>query len=378
MVMRAPTVTPTTGRSAAMPVQIVEPTLASDAGHCAAIFSNLHRAAPDIDYQLWVDRHAQAPSVAATGAAIRRHFIRPLRRLQALPLYRRLLRGPDPVYVPTATYFDLEAIALLAPRRLERDNVFLYFHKWRATPQRQQALQRLARKQPHLHLLGASPTIAQHLRAGGFGRVDTVVPINAEAGLAKALTTFHHLLFAGAARADKGFTHIVDLAAWLASQPEQWPFVVQTTGDHYGRYDERTRADLARLRNLNYPALRCVNETPDRQQYAQLFPGSICLQPYDRNEYAEKTSSVTFDALMAGAPIVTLSGTPMAQWVSDFGAGLVVEDARPETLLAAARTIRDNYTAFAAHAREAGARLDPKQAWAPVVAAFRRGLERAR
>jgi hypothetical protein len=64
--------------------------------------------------------------------------------------------------------------------------------------------------------------------------------------------------------------------------------------------------------------------------------------------------------------------------VSDFGAGLVVEDARPETLLAAARTIRDNYAAFAAHAREAGARLDPKQAWAPVVAAFRRGLERAR
>lgn len=357
-----------------MPIQIVEPTLVTDAGHCAAIFNSLHRAAPDVAYELWGDRRAQAPSVEATGAPLHRHFARPLRKLQALMLYRKLLRGADPLYVPTAGYFDVRAIAALAAGPLPPDKVFLYFHKWRATAERQQAMARLASRQPNLHLIGASREIAGHLRAAGFAQVDTVIPINAEWGLARPQSEFRHLLFAGAARADKGFSHIVDLVAQLATRGESLPFVVQTTGDHYGRYDERTRADLARLRAIGYAPLQTIDDTPDRVQYAQLFPGAICLQPYDRQEYAEKTSSVTFDALIAGAPIVTLSGTPMARLVAESGAGVVVDEANAQTLLAAALAIREDFAAYAARAQTAATALDPKRAWAPVIEAFRRGM----
>lgn len=359
-----------------MPIQIVEPTLASDAGHCAAIFGSLYRVAPDLPYRLWVDRNANAPSVQATTATLQRYFVRPLRKLQAMPLYWRLLRGADPLYVPTATYTELAAVNLLAPGILAPDRVFLYFHKWRASTQRQAAAARIAQRQPNLHLLGASHAISDHLRAAGFVRVDTVVPINAEAMASANSGIFRHVLFAGAARADKGFTHVVDLVTLAAARGESLPFAVQTSGDHYGRHDDKTRADLARLRALAYEGLHTIDATPDRTAYAALFAGAICLQPYDRAEYAEKTSSVTFDALMAGAPIVTLSGTPMAQWVEDFGAGLVVDDAAPQTLLAAVTRIRDNYAAYAACAREAGGALDPKRAWAPVIEAFRRGLQR--
>ena len=358
-----------------MHIEIVEPTLVSDAGHCAAIFGSLFRAAPDLPYRLWIDRRANAPSVAATGVPTIKHFVRPLRRLQSATLYRRLLRRRGPLYVPTATYFDLRAIDMMAPGTLEPDRVFLYFHKLRVSDKRAAALRALARRQPDLHLLGASPHIAEHLRAAGFAHVDVVVPISADACAVQPIDRFRYLLFAGAARADKGFGHVVDLLEHLAAQGDDLPLAVQTTGDHYGRHDKRTAADLVRLRAATYPQLKTIDETPDRITYARLFPGSICLQPYERGEYVDKTSAVTFDALMAGAPIVTLSGTPMAGIVADAGAGIVVEDAKPATLRAAALKICADYPRYAERARTAGRQFDPARAWLPLITALRRAVE---
>ena len=360
-----------------MYVEIVEPTLVSDAGHCAAIFCSLHRAAPDLPFRLWIDRRADAPSIAATGVPTVHFFLRPLRKLQSISLYRRLLRGPAPLYVPTATYLDLRAIDAMARGAVPPDKVFLYFHRLRASDKRQTALEALARRQRHLHLFGASPDIADRLCAAGFAHVDVVIPINADVNVAEPSDRFRYVLFAGAARADKGFTHVVNLVEHLAAQRDDLPICVQTTGDHYGRYEERTRADLIRLRAVTYPALHIVDQTPDRLAYARLFPGSICLQPYERSEYADKTSSVTFDALMAGAPIITLSGTPMARIVADSGAGIVVEDPAPATLRAAALAIRSDFANYAARALAVGAQLDPAGSWQPLIQGLHRALRRS-
>lgn len=350
-----------------MVVNIVEPTLVSDAGHCAAIFGSLYRAAPALPYRLWVDRNADAPSVAATGAPMVRYFDHNLRRLQAAWLYRRLLRTSEVLYVPTATWVDLRLIDLMAPGQLPRGRVILYFHKWRPSEARNTALARLARRQPHLHLLAASPVIGARLRAAGFTQVDEVIPVNAEPGLAPAQTEFRYVLFAGAAREDKGFALVADLAAEFAARGDEVPMLVQTTGDHYGRHDASTQAALARLRALDYPPLQTMDVTPDRATYARLFPGSICLQPYSVSEYADKTSSVTYDALMAGAPVVTLAGTPMAQLVKTTGAGVVVSDSSASTLRAATLEILNDYEKFAALAEKAGQKFDPIRAWAPFV-----------
>lgn len=360
-----------------MYVEIVEPTLVSDAGHCAALFGSLHRAAPDLPFRLWIDRRAQAPGVDATGVATVRHFARPLRRPQSLLLYRRLLRAEGPLVVPTATWFDLRVIDLLCGSTLAPDRAFLYFHKLRLSPGRRAALQAIARRRPNLHLLGASAEIADRLREAGFAHVDAVIPINADATVVTPGEVFSHVLFAGAARADKGFGHVVDWVGYMASRGDAMPVVVQTTGDHYGRHDPQTAADLARLRAMQVASLRTVDDTPDRLAYARLFPGSICLQPYSRQEYVDKSSSVTFDALVAGAPIVTLSGTPMARIVAETGAGIVVDDAQAPTLHAAVRAIRDDYPRYSRLAQAAGRRFDPAQAWAPLVAGLRRALARA-
>jgi len=300
-------------------------------------------------------------------------FRRRWRKLQAFLLYRRLLRAGAPVLVPTASYFDLRALDLAAGGPLPPHRAFLYFHKLREHAGRARALQALARRQPHIELFGTSAQIVQRLQAAGFAQVRRVLPVLAAAhgpgvaGAAPAVPVFRTLLSAGAARADKGFGRIVDLVQELARTGAALPIAVQTSGDHYGRYDERTLADLARLRAIAYPHLELLADTLNAGQYAALFPGSVCLQPYDPAEYADKMSAVTFDALRAGAPIVTLEGTTMAAIVRQWDAGIVLAHAGAPQLLQAADALAAQYASYSARARAAGAQYQGGASWAPLV-----------
>jgi len=275
--------------------------------------------------------------------------------------------------VPTATYFDLRALSLAAGGRIGPQRAFLYFHKLRVDPRRAAALAALARRQPELELFGTSEDIVARLRAAGFAHVRAVLPVLSGEQPAPAQDTgvFRTLLSAGAARADKGFTHIVDLVEALQRTGASLPIAVQTSGDHYGRHDERTAADLVRLRAIAYPELTLLDATLDGAQYAALFPGTVCLQPYERAEYADKMSAVTFDALRAGAPVITLSGTTMAGIVAQSGAGLVIEEATAPALLAAATAVVAQYPSLQQRALAAAAAYDPANSWAPLVARLR-------
>jgi len=393
-------------------INVVEPTLSSEAGHCAALFRGLRAAAPDLSFRLWIDRAAQLPHWPAGAAQLEPFFHRRWRKLQALLLYRRLLRDAAPLLVPTATYFDLRAIDLAAGGRLPAHRAYLYFHKLRVSAARARALAQLARRQPALELFGTSGEIVGRLRAAGFTRVQQVLPVltagaapgtgaeataggaavaragaagghgaTADAGEVPGAATdtraqrppFRALLSAGAARADKGFSRIVDLVQWMESTGATLPIAVQTSGDHYGRYDERTSADLRRLRACRYAGLQLIDATLDASQYAQLFPGSVCLQPYERAEYADKMSAVTFDALRAGAPVITLSGTTMADIVARSGAGIVIDEATAPAFLAAAQTAVAQYGALQARAFAAAAGFEPGNSWAPLVERLRLG-----
>jgi hypothetical protein len=349
-------------------VEIVEPTLVTEAGHCAALFDSLRAAAPGLPYRLWIDRHADVPRIERRGVVVQRHFSRRWRKLQAPWLYRRLLGGDSPIVVPTATWFDLRALDLASHGPIGALRAFLYFHKWRPSPQRAAALRRLARRQPLLRLYGTSEAIVQQLRQAGFEHVEQIVPVLGEAPAPAAPVPFAALLSAGAARADKGFAHIVDLVELLQAGGSDLPIVVQVSGDHYGRHDERTRADLLRLRRATYPHLTVLAETLDARRYHALFAGSICLQPYGRHDYADKMSAVTFDALRSAAPIVTAAGTTMARTVADSGAGLVVEQPTAAALLKACLAVRERYAMYSERALRAGAAHGAAAAWRPLVA----------
>ena len=159
----------------------------------------------------------------------------------------------------------------------------------------------------------------------------------------------------------------MDLIRYLAAEGATIPVSIQTSGDHYGRYDEATQAGLARLRDAHYSNLTILPDTLTRPDYVNLFRGAICLQPYDRTEYANKLSGITLDALTVGAPIVTLSRTWMAKIVGQFDAGVAVEESTSDALYRAVQLVRDKYEQYSANAAQAGLALKKQNRWASVI-----------
>jgi hypothetical protein len=183
---------------------------------------------------------------------------------------------------------------------------------------------------------------------------------------------FRRILFAGAARQDKGFGAFVDLVLHLARTSAATPVALQANLDHPDRYDEATRRDLERLRAAAYAPLEALPDPLPADDYAASFAGGICMQPYHAQKFADRVSGVTLDALTAGCPVVAVEGTWSARMVDRFGAGRVVPDTRPETLLAAVRAIEAGYDRFAAAARRGGQALleenDARRLYAAIAA----------
>lgn len=357
-----------------LPVHIVEPTLEGISGHALNLVKSLCVAGEGLPFHLWVGHRAHLPGFAGIPGEIHPHFRRRLRKLQAYLLYRRLLRRPGRIVVTTAGTLDLYALDWAAGKTIPPRTAFLYFHQVRRLGTRKlERFRRLATKQPNLMVMGTTPTIEQIFRDCGFAHTVTLsLPpgIDAEAFPA-APTPFRRLLYAGAARADKGFGAVVNLVSHLAAIGANVPVAVQTSGDHYGRYDPATRAHVERLKRVTYPSLSTLPDPLMPREYAALFPGSISLQPYQRAEYASKMSAIALDSLSAGCPVVTVAGTSMAALVARFDAGAVVDEPTPEALWNACQSVIAEYPRYQENARRGGAQIRRENSWAPLVSVLR-------
>jgi glycosyltransferase involved in cell wall biosynthesis len=228
----------------------------------------------------------------------------------------------------------------------------------------------MAARQPNIVILGTTDTVVDAFRRGGFANV-VLLPYPAPAPTGEIATVkFRRLLYAGAARQDKGFGKVVDLVELLAARKEDIPIAVQVTADHYDKYDAATRADIARLEALHYPSLTLIRETPSPEEYAANFPGSICLQPYDRAEFRDRVSGVTLDALAHGCPIVATAGTWSAAMIEPFGAGIALADPDVENLYAAAKIAIAEHSQLQAGAI-AAARASSRDSWTPLLERLR-------
>lgn len=356
------------------PVHIVEPTLEGVSGHALNVVKSLCVAGSGLTFHLWAGRAAALPELGGLVSAVHPYFRRRLRKLQAWLLYRRLLRQPGRIVVTTAGTLDLYALDWAAGRLIPPGKAFLYFHQVRRLGQRKLARFRaIAAKQPHLTLLGTTPEIEQIFRDCGFQNAATLsLPLGFDAGaFAAEPRPFRHLLYAGAARADKGFGAIVDLVAHLAAVGATVPITVQTCGDHYGRHDAATRAHVERLRGISYPGLTLLPDPLMPKEYVALFAGGISLQPYQREEYASKMSAITLDSLSAGCPVVTVAGTSMAGLIARFDAGAVIDRIDADRLWQACQRLLADYPEYCERARCAGEQLRRENSWAPLVSLLR-------
>lgn len=340
-------------------VHVVEPTLADEAGHCHSFVEALCRAAPDAGtFRVWAARDAALPRLEALRVPLERYFHRRVRRLEQLWLFRQLLRGPDRIFVSTAGRTDMLLLDWAARGRIPESKAFLYVHWLRPTPRKRAFLRRMALRQPELVLLAPTKGVATELEQAGFAK-HAVVPYPATSlpPPAAEASPFRHVLFAGAAREDKGFPHVVALVELLAGHGSDIPVVLQTSTDPNDRHAETMRAALSRVAAIRHRLLEIRPETLDDRSYARLFEGAICLQPYEATSFADRVSGVTLDALSAGAPVVTVPGTWIARVVERFGAGAVAASTSAEDLLAAVERVRAEHPRYRDAALRAGLTL---------------------
>ncbi len=347
------------------PIQVVEPTLEGYSGHCYSLVTSLCHALAGVPVELWSAKGAQCMDF---GSHVANHpiFRRRIRLIQALLLYRRLLRSGAPIVVTTARRSDLVSLDLLAERPLPRNRVFLYFHWLRETQEKIRSFRKLAQRQPHVVIFGTTATVVDFFNRCGFANVFLLPYPSPPASKSDQTVPFRQLVYAGAARQDKGFSLVVDLVELLARGNDPMPIAVQVSADHYGKVDAKTRADIARLQAAGYAPLAVLPQTLTPQEYSALFAGSICLQPYDRDEFRDRVSGVTLDAMSHACPVVATAGTWSAELIKPFNAGIELQTLDAASLLNAARKIQRDYAVFQAGARAAG-KAQNRKSWAPLL-----------
>lgn len=339
-------------------IQIVEPTLVDARGHCRSLLASFCAAAPEVDVRVWAGRGVDPGILGTENVQVTPWFWRRLRVPQRFFLYRRLLREPGVLFVPTAGRTDVLLMDRALGSSTATDKVVLFMHWLRPDPSRLRSLSAVARRRPDLRILGATASVAGLLAECGFRRaVHVPYPVTSTSAAQPAGRPFSHLLYAGAARRDKGFHRFVDLVAGLGAEGPTWPVIAQTGGDYYDRMDPVVREDVTRLAAIGYPFLRTVPGGLDDPSYLALFAGAVAVQLYAPGDWADRASGITLDALSAGAPILTFRGSWMARQAERFEAGIAVEADAPATWTAAARSLVERYAAYSAGAARAGATL---------------------
>ena len=337
-------------------INVIEPTLTNEAGHCYSFISALCKAGDESrTLRLWVSRHAEITFVGK-NIQIRKYFFRKIRRLQGYFLYKKLLTMPGKLFISTAGRADLLLIDWASRGVVPPEKVYLYFHWFNANDKKLASLREIAHKQHNLEILGPTPAVVKIFHDAGFSNA-RVVPypiLKQDMSHQGEQNKFRHLLYAGAARRDKGFSHVVDLIAYLHERGLQIPVILQTSPEHYGKYDTATQADIQRLRAMAYLHLQLCPETLNTNEYANLFAGAICLQLYDPSDFLDRVSGVTLDAFSAGCPVVATAGTWIARMVQRFDAGVIVDDMSPPHVLPAVQRVIAEYARYSKHARTAG------------------------
>ncbi|OGT08185.1 MAG: hypothetical protein A2X78_02705 [Gammaproteobacteria bacterium GWE2_37_16] len=316
-------------------VHIIEPTLQDETGHCCGYVTALLEASAttDLQLELWIGNKAKKLFLNAT----RKHyfFIRQLRRLQILFLYYYLLKKNAIIFIPTAGQIDLVFLNWLLKKNLpQNNNIFLHFHRYTTSDKKLATLRQIAEKHQEFNILAPTERLLSIFSNAGFGKCHLArCPTHTRPDTKlKASGKMQYLLYAGAARQEKGLHLVVELIQYLHEVKSNIPVVVQISPNHVGNYDEKTGEIVEKLKKCSYPFLKLYEVSLNKAEYLALFEDAICLLLYDVGFYADQFSSVALDAFYAGCPILTTNGTWISDMVDRFQAGAIVDNAQPDSL----------------------------------------------
>jgi glycosyltransferase involved in cell wall biosynthesis len=356
-------------------LHIVEPTLRNEAGHCHSLIASLAACKSRPSLVVWADKQFRPAQLALLPKLkIEGVFSRRLRKIQAFFLYRKLLKQPGKIFISTAGRTDLQLMDWAAGKCHHANKIFFYVHWLALSADKKQQLKKIAERRPEFTLLTTTQTAADHLLDCGFISVRQIpYPVSASA-IKSGEVAFRYVLVPGAARQDKGISQAIDYIEYLVKSASSIPLLIQTSGEHYGKLDAQTHADLQRLDTIEYAPLIRQRDTLTVDDYNALYPGAICLQPYDPIDFADRVSGVTLDALRAGAPVIATDRTWMANIIKRFDAGEVLPERNAASIHAAVEKICARYDEYQANARRAGQALDNENSAQHLMDALTTGL----
>lgn len=354
-------------------LHLIEPTLFDQTGHGFSYADSVLSANKSfgLNIYLWCDRRAKnlfSPTLCTT----RTYFFRPIRQIQKIFLYRKLIKQPDIIFVSTSDFWDLKILAFYSKVFTPKAAIFLHFHQFKQNHAKLNALRKIAVQCKNIKILTPTENLAKIFSNNGIKNT-FVVPCPTfcpEINITKDMAKFSKVLYAGAARSDKGFATVIKLLQSLRAKNINIPFEIQISTPNSQRYDQPTTQALQQLQTISHTNLILHRATLDREQYLRLFQNAICLLLYDQKSYQDKFSGIALDAFYAGCPIITVQNTWMGDTATKYRAGLALANCELSTIQQAIDTIMNNYAFYHANAKQAAIELktlhDPKNTLACI------------
>lgn len=357
------------------PLHIVEPKLIDLTGHSHSLTQAFIAAAPP-EYlerlHIWMGKNNED---LLKDCGVKRHlyFGTRLYRLEKFLCYRQLLKRGHPIFVPTTGTLDFLFLHGLLRGKRPRGKIFLYVHQFYtdklSAPRKINMLKKLARLYPDWIVLTTTPGLLKVFQDMGFSQCE-YAPCFGYSHRQPLEGPFQKLVYAGAARTDKGFGQCVAFLQELDRVAPHIPWEIQGSLPTSRRYEEDIKRALPDLHALALqdPSRRKVyRETLSQVQYQDLFQAAIVLQVYEKGSYLNKFSGITLDACYAGSPVIGIQGTWTGSVIEEFGAGIALATPSVPAMVEAFQTIYDNYASFQKGARQAGQTLskvhDPGHIW---------------
>lgn len=337
-------------------LHIIEPTLFDQTGHGYSYVHSLINANKSIGFviHVWLDKRGKK-LLRGLPCISHAYFFRALRRLQKFLLYFRLLRQDGIIFVSTCELFDLQLLAFYHKHFTSKARIALHFHQFKQTEKKLAILRKLAIECKQFSIMTPTDKLTQIFREHGFKKCYTIPcpSFYPERDVTNISGKFSRVLYAGAARSDKGFPAVVDFLEYLRNNNSNLVFEVQASPPNSQRYDEGTTKALQKLQGISTSNLILHRNTLNQQQYLALFNDAICLLLYDQTAYNDKFSGIALDAFYAGCPIITIKNTWMGDTVEKYNAGIALSDYSNQSIAQALQTVIDNYEQYHNNAKHA-------------------------
>ena len=362
-----------------LPLHILEPTLTTQTGHCYGYVRSLLKTQQAAQFQLHVWLGRQGKNLfQQEKCQIHPYFVQKLRKIQTYFCLRALLRSADSLFIPTAGRLDLIYLHRLLKKNFNHSIVFLHFHQWRDTPEKMALLKKIAKAHPSFVMMAPTEKLLAVFKQAGFSRCEYVPCPGYEThfNTSQQIPIGQKLIYAGAARADKGFPQVIPLIKYLSDNHISLPVELQLSPPSSGRYDSSTEKAIAMLQQYRASHVTVHPHTLDQKAYQQLFQHAVALLLYDSRCYHNKFSGVALDAFSAGCPVITTENTWASDIVRRFGAGIVINDCEPHTVYQAAQSIQQNYLHYHNNAIQAGKVLQQEHDPANTLAVFLKYINR--